>query len=359
MPEECARLDGLNMPDDTSSPHLTKNPDRTRGIISAARRLKLAAMVGQYGLLIAWAVVALFFTLLPQTSQTFPTTNNFATIFGSQAVIVMLTLALLIPLTAGDYDLSVGFTLTLSAMLVALLNVQHHWPIALAVLAAVASGALIGIVNGAFILIFRIESLIVTLGTGTFVGGVVLFISGSNTISGVSPGLVDLVIVKRFLGIPLDFYYGLLLCLIIWYVFEFTPLGRRLLFVGRGRNVARLSGIHVDRVRLGALMASGVISAIGGVVYAGTTGAADPTSGTQLLLPAFAAVFLGATTIVPGRFNPVGSLVAVYFLVTGITGFQLLGAQSYVQSLFYGGALVIAVALSQLARKRQALDTGN
>jgi ribose transport system permease protein len=112
-------------------------------------------------------------------------------------------------------------------------------------------------------------------------------------------------------------------------------------------------------VRSGALIASGVISALGGVIYAGTTGAADPTSGTQLLLPAFAAVFLGATTIVPGRFNPVGSLVAVYFLVTGITGFQLLGAQSYVQSLFYGGALVIAVALSQLARKRKALDTGN
>jgi ribose transport system permease protein len=147
--------------------------------------------------------------------------------------------------------------------------------------------------------------------------------------------------------------------MIIWYVFEFTPLGRRLLFAGRGRNVARLSGINVDRVRLGALISSGVISALGGVVYAGTTGAADPTSGTQLLLPAFAAVFLGATTIVPGRFNPVGSLVAVFFLVTGITGFQLLGAESYVQNLFYGGALVIAVALSQLARRRQALETGN
>lgn len=347
------------VPEGAPAPDLPDQLDTTLRPASSTRGLGLASIVGQYGLLIAWAVVALFFTLLPQTSETFPTANNFATIFGSQAVIVMLTLALLIPLTAGDYDLSVGFNLTLAAMLIAVLNVNHHWPIALAVLASLAGGALVGMVNGAFILIFRIESLIVTLGTGTFVGGIVLVISGSNTISGVSSGLVDWVIVRRFLGIPLDFYYGLLLCLIIWYVFEFTPLGRRLLFVGRGRNVARLSGIHVDRVRLGALMSSGVISALGGVVYAGTTGAADPTSGTQLLLPAFAAVFLGATTIVPGRFNPVGALVAVYFLVTGITGFQLLGAQSYVQSLFYGGALVIAVALSQLARRRQALDTGS
>ena len=320
---------------------------------------KVSRLLGQYGLLIAWAAVALFFTLLPGTAQTFPTPSNLATILGSQAVIVILTLALLVPLTAGDYDLSVGFTLTLSAMLIAVLNVEHHWPILLAILAALAAGALVGLVNGAFILIFRIESIIVTLGTGTFVGGAVLFISGSNTISGVSSSLVDWVIVNRLLGIPLEFYYGLLLCLVMWYVFELTPLGRRLLFVGRGRSVARLSGINVDRVRLGALMMSGVISALGGVAYAGTSGAADPTSGAQLLLPAFAAAFLGATTIAPGRFNPIGCLVAVYFLVTGITGFQLLGAQSYVQSLFYGGALVIAVTLSQIARRRQALDTGS
>jgi ribose transport system permease protein len=330
-------------------------------VVDRLRRLarpRVSALLGRYGLLIAWAVVALFFTLLPGTSQTFPTAGNVATILGSQAVIVILTLGLLVPLTAGDYDLSVGFTLTLSAMLIAVLNVEHHWPILPAILAALAAGALVGIVNGTFILVFRIDSIIVTLGTGTFVGGAVLFISGSNTISGVSSGLVDWVIVNRLLGIPLGFYYGLAVCLVMWYVFELTPLGRRLLFVGRSRTVARLSGINVDRVRLGALVTSGVISALGGVAYAGTSGAADPTSGAQLLLPAFAAAFLGATTIAPGRFNPIGCVVAVYFLVTGITGFQLLGAQSYVQSLFYGGALVIAVALSQIARRRQALDTG-
>jgi ribose transport system permease protein len=92
------------------------------------------------------------------------------------------------------------------------------------------------------------------------------------------------------------------------------------------------------------------------VLYAGTTGSADPTSGLNLLLPAFAAAFLGATTIQPGRFNPFGAVVAVYFLVSGITGLQLLGVESFVQQLFYGGALVLAVALSQLARRRQAIE---
>ena len=89
------------------------------------------------------------------------------------------------------------------------------------------------------------------------------------------------------------------------------------------------------------------IAAFGGVLYAGTSGAAGPTSGLELLLPAFAAAFLGATTINPGRFNAWGTVIAVYFLVTGITGLQLLGAQSFVQNIFYGGALIAAVSFSQ------------
>ncbi|MDT7787184.1 MAG: ribose transport system permease protein [Pseudonocardiales bacterium] len=314
--------------------------------------------VARFGLLIAWAVVFLVFSVLPKTADVFPTVDNVATILGSQAVIAVLTLALVVPLIAGDYDLSVAFTLTLSSMLIAVLNVEHGWPILAAVGIALLAGAVVGVVNAATILYFRIDSLIVTLGTGTFIGGIVLWMSDSNTISGISPGLVEWVIVKRIFNVPIAFYYVLALALAMWYVFELTPLGRRMLFVGRGRNVARLSGVNVERVRLGGFVVSGVIAAFGGVIYSGTTGAADPTSGTQLLLPAFAAAFLGATTIYPGRFNPLGALAAVYFLVTGITGFQLLGAQSYVQQLFYGGALVLAVALSQLARKRQALEAG-
>jgi ribose transport system permease protein len=318
-------------------------PSRDWGVL--AQRLSLPAV---------WLVLVILFGILQP--HTFLTSRNMANILGSQAVIVVLTLGILIPLTAGDFDLSVAFNLTLSAMLIAILNVDHGMPIVFAILIALAVGALIGTINGALVVLLGIDSLIVTLGTGTFIGGMVLWVSDSNTISGVSQHLVDLVIVHRILGIPLEFFYGLALCLAIWYVFEFTPLGRRMLFVGRGRNVARLAGVRVARLRWGALVVSGVIAALAGALYAGTTGAADPTSGTSYLLPAFAAAFLGSTTIMPGRFNPWGALIAVYTLATGITGLQLAGVPSFVQNLFYGGALVIAVALSQLARRREARD---
>jgi ribose transport system permease protein len=139
-------------------------------------------------------------------------------------------------------------------------------------------------------------------------------------------------------------------------VLEYTIPGRKLLFVGRGREVSRLNGINVDRVRATSFVFSSLISAFAGVLYAGMTGSADPLSGLNLVLPAFAAAFLGATTISPGRFNAFGAVISVYFLVTGITGLTMLGADAYVQNLFYGGALVVAVSLSQLVRNRQPQD---
>lgn len=315
------------------------------------RDLSARDVVERFALIGVWVVLVVIFGIL--RPSTFLQWDNFSTIFGTQAVLVVLTMGLLIPLVAGDYDLSVAFTLSLSAMVLAILNVNDGLNIYAAIMVALAVGAFVGLVNGAIVVFFGIDSLIVTLGSGTFVYGVVLWISASQTISGISNDLVNPVIADRFLNIPLEFYYGLALCVAIWYIFQYTPLGRRALFVGRGRNVARLSGIRVGRVRIGALMASGLIAAGGGVLYAGTTGAADPNSGQTFLLPAFAAAFLGATTIAPGFFNPFGAIVAVYFLQTGITGFQLTGVESYVQQLFYGGALIIAVAIAAVSRRRE------
>jgi ribose transport system permease protein len=233
------------------------------------------------------------------------------------------------------------------------LNVNCGLPIGVAVAAALASGLLIGLVNGFFVLYFRMNSLIVTMGVGTFMHGVTLWLGDQQTISGVSDALVNAVIVARLLGVPLGFYYALILCALLWYALTYTTIGRRLLFVGRGREVARLSGIAVDRVRLGGFLCSGLMGAIAGVLYVGTTAAADPSSGLTFLLPAFAAAFLGATSIYPGRFNPWGTTISVYFLVTGITGLSILGVSTFVQDLFYGGALVIAVTLSQIVRGRE------
>lgn len=301
---------------------------------------------------VVWAAIIILFGALKPES--FLTTGNFSAMFSSQTSLLVLALALMIPLTAGDYDLSVASIAGLSSMVVAVLNVNHHWSIWAAVIAAMVVSLLIGAVNALVSIAIGVDTLIVTLGMGTLLEGVVSWLGGSTTVSGISNGLVKVVVANRFLGLPLEFWYGILACAVLWFFLEFTPVGRRLLIVGRGREVARLSGMRVKAIRGGALICSAGMGGLAGILLAGTTGAADPTSAPLLLLPAFAAAFLGATTISPGRFNAWGCLVAVLFLVTGITGLQQLGAQTYVQNLFYGAALIVAVVLSYAVRSRRA-----
>jgi ribose transport system permease protein len=334
---------------DVSTAHASERRERSR-------TTKVGSILDRIALPIVWILLIIVFGALKPSS--FLTTGNMSAILGSQGVLVVLALALIIPLRAGDYDLSIGGTLTLSSMMIGVMNANMHISILVAILCALLAGILIGLFNAGVSLYFGINPFITTLGMGTLLLGIVLLISNDQTIAGISPGLVSVVIIDQFLHIPLVFYYVLILALVLFYIFDFTALGRRLLFVGSGRDVARLSGVKVGRVRAGALVASGFLAALAGVLYAGTSGAANPSSGANLLLPAFAAAYLGATTIIPGRFNPWGTVLASYFLVTGVTGLAILGINSWVQDVFYGGALIVAVALSQLARRRQVQELG-
>lgn len=307
-------------------------------------------------LLIVWALlIGLFTALLPKS---FLNWGNFSIMFASYAPAALLALAIIVPLTAGDYDLSVGATLTLSASMIGVLNVWYDIPIELVLLIVLATSVVVGLVHALFIIYFRVPSLVVTLGTTSVMSGIVQWMTNSSTIGGIDNALINAVVGYRLFGIPYAFYYALVAAVIMWYVFDYTPLGRRLLFVGRGREVARLNGIAVNRVRLGALLMSAVLSACAGILYAGVLGSADPYSGLNYLLPAFAAAFLGATTIQPGRFNPWGAIVAVYFLATGITGLSMMGIPLWVTNVFNGGALILAVTISQITRGREASDIG-
>ncbi len=298
---------------------------------------------------LAWVVLFVVFAAL--NPDRFLSMGNISNILGSQSILFMIALAALLPSMVGDIDLSLGGIGGLAAILVAVLNVQQGMPVGLACLVAILVGALCGAVNALFVVRFRTEPFIMTLGTGTFFAGLIFWIANSTTIVGVSPVLSEWTYIRVIAGVPIQFYYCVLMMLVIWYVSTYTPLGVRALFVGQSRDVAALSGIKSDRIRWGAFVLAGVIAALGGILYVGTTGSAGPSSVGSFLLPAYAAIFLGATAIQPGRFNALGTGVAVLFLATGVAGLQLLGAQDYAQQLFYGGALVAAVTLSRYLRR--------
>jgi ribose transport system permease protein len=153
-------------------------------------------------------------------------------------------------------------------------------------------------------------------------------------------------------GLYISFFYGVLLALAFAYVLGFTPLGRHMRFVGASREVSRLSGVRVNRIRFGSFVAASALSGIGAVVTVAALGSYNATTSDSYLLPVFASVFLGTAVIQPGRFNPIGTWIGIYFLTTGITGLEELGLQTWVSDVFYGGVLVIAVTIATLLRRR-------
>jgi ribose transport system permease protein len=305
----------------------------------------------RYAIVIVFAFMVLAFGL--DTPSTFLSIGNLSNILGGQAVLFILVMAVLLPTIMGDFvDLSLGSSLGVSAMTLAVLNVQHNVPVLLACLAGVGAALLVGVINVFFVVYFDNDPFIVTLGTMTIVQGVIYIISGDNSVGIVSTGLSNWIFSNDFLSIPLEFYYGLAIFFVVWYVLSFTPVGQKALVIGQSREVARLTGVRVDRQRSWAFIIGAGIAGIGGIAYAGTNGTVDPTAGSTLILPAFAAVFLGVTAIKPGRINALGALIAVYFLATGTAGLELLGTQSYLQQIFYGAALVAAITLPKVNRER-------
>lgn len=311
-------------------------------------KVSMGDFLNRFGLPLLWILLfAAFSVASPRIFLSWPNITN---ILGSQAVLVILTIGMLIPLTVGEFDISVAGLTSTCVMLIGVLNVQHGWPIAFVVVAVFAVVLLVGAINAFIVVGVGVSSLVATLGMGTLLMGAAYGISGLSII-GLSESLIAFARTKIF-GLQMAFYYGLILTIAWWYVQFYTPLGRRMTFAGANLNVARLTGIDVNRLRVGAFMTCSLVAGFGALVLAGVLGSADPTAATGYLLPPFAAAFLGATSITPGRFNPWGAFIAVYFLVTGIVGLQIIGFSGWIEQVFYGGALVVAVTLSRLAAER-------
>lgn len=297
-----------------------------------------------------WVLLAVLFGLL--RPDTFLTSGTFKVIFGGQQALVFLTASLLCTILVGEFvDMSVASNFGLAATLVTILNVNHTWNVWLAAVVALLASTAVGAVNDWLVVKVGVNTIVVTLGMGTFLLGIALWLAHLMPVSGL-PDSFKQISLQQLFGLPISFYYGLALMLAFAYLLHYTPLGRNMRFVGENREVSRLAGVRVTRIRLGAFTFAGLIAGVGGVLAAAATGGFDPNSSQAYLLPIFAATFLGTAILQPGRFNPIGTLIAVYFLATGVLGLQLLGATSWVTSVFYGGVLVVAVTISTVLRDR-------
>jgi ribose transport system permease protein len=322
--------------------------DTTTTEMSRARKIG-RSVLRRYSLIIIW--ILMIIVLMAVVPGNVSPLAALRAVLGQQTPLIFLGLGVVITMAVGEFDLSFAAIFGIAAVAVPSFVVFYGWPYPVAVLAAIAIAVLCGLINALLVVKVGINSVVVTLGVASVAGGIGYWLSNETTVSGLDPAL-SVIALGRFLGLPLIFWYGVVLVAVVAYIMSGTPLGRNMLFVGSNRAVASLAGIAVDRVRMGAYLASAVLAGLAGVVISAGLGGFNPGTAAVNLMPTFAAVFLGTVAVVPGRFNPIGMLIAAYFLLTGVFGLQLLGLSGWVTQVFYGVALVAAVTVSTLIQKR-------
>jgi ribose transport system permease protein len=319
-------------------------PEAARVQREVAVAIRPRQLLERFGALLVLVGLIVFFSLL--LPATFPTYANLTTILTTQDVLAILAIGLLVPLAAGEFDLSIGFVLGFTGMEVAVLTGVLHWHPVPAIVLTLATAVLIGLINGLLVVRVGINAFIATLGVGTVLSGLTIWMSNGTVVYQGIPDLLLAIGRTQLLLLPLPVFYMIIVIIVFSYIMGHTPFGRYIYAVGGGREVARLAGINTDLLTILAFTLSGFMAGIAGVLETATVGAAHPDVGPQFLLPAFAAAFLGATTIQPGRFNVLGTVVALFLLAVGIAGFQQLGAPFWVSPVFNGTALLIAVGLA-------------
>ena len=319
-----------------------------------ASNSSLALKVGTMGLpILAVLLFVVFSILLPDT---YPTASNLQGMLSNQAIPAILALGAMIPIVTAKFDLSMGYGVGLTHVVVMWLIVNTNLNWILVCLIAIVGMAAIGLINGLLVEFAQIDSFIATLGTGSVLYALSGWITGGGRIVPPQKGLpvrFTNLIDRHIFGLPMGAYYVIILVVILALVLELLPMGRGLYVIGSNPRAAELIGVPKRRYVIGAFMTASAITGFAGCLLAAQQQVGNPSIGGEYLLPAFVGALLGSTTIRLGRANAMGTLVAVAILAIGVSGIQQLGADFWVTPLFNGLTLLAAVGLAGYSARRR------
>jgi ribose transport system permease protein len=299
----------------------------------------------QYGVVIG--LVALLVAFSIAHPDTFLTWDNTVSILSESAILAILAVGLTVPLAAGDFDLSIAAVASLAGMLTAVLVSDDGWSIGPIIIVCLGVGLAVGLINGVLVAYVKINAFVATLAMMSVLEGVSIGIAG-ETYRGALPSNLTDIGRSEFLGLPVVVYFALVLGLVLWYVMRATQFGRYVYSTGSSEIASRVAGVNTSSVRLRAFCISGVLAALAGAVLVARSGSAYPEGAQGLLLPAYAAAFVGSSVLSDGRFHIGGTLVGVILLQAGQDGLIMSNFPQWLTDVFNGAVLALAVGLSRV-----------
>jgi len=322
-------------------------------VVSAPRSRRSAAdLASRYGLLAAFLLTILFFSVAKP--DVFPTGRNAESILTAAGPSLILAVGLTVVLVMQDFDLSIGAMVGLAAGAAENFMVQNGigWVVSVLLVLLIAVAA--GVANGFMIAFLGGSSFIITLAMGTVLTGVEFGLTSQDTVYSGFPSAFTKIAGGEFLGLSNLIWIAAVVAVIIWVLLERTEVGRYMYAIGGNAEAARLSGVRVRYLRLVGFVIVALAAAIVGLLLTSQSASYAPSLGISYLLPAFAAVFLGAAVFRPGEFNVLGTVIGVLFLGVIQTGLTMLNLETYLINLVQGGILITAVLVSRLGQRNAA-----
>lgn len=289
-------------------------------------------------------VLALAGVAYPLRGTGFFSVSDVSNIVRDQSTIVVMAVATVFVISAGEIDLSFAAVVPVAAYAAALALPGHG--LLLAVLAALGVGVATGLLNGLITVLWRLPSFIVTLGMMSILNGIAVWVTGSQPVVVANTGFTDIFGNNSIFDVPTPFIWVVGVTLLGYLTLNWTPAGKKVLATGANRSVAEACGIRTSRVRIAVLVVSGVGGSVAGLLYAGLLGSAQYNLGSTDLLTVLAATIIGGTALIGGKGSIIGALAASLLLGLLENALILLGLGVPQQLVFEGGVVIMAIALA-------------
>lgn len=318
-----------------------KNPTRRSWLVQLG---SLAQLRRELILMVALLLVGALFS---SQSPGFFTLQNLTTILKNSVDLAVISAGMTLVIIMGGIDVSVGGILAVAAIFVGR-AFQNELPLFLVVLAGPFVGTLLGLVNGLICVKGRVPAIIATLGTMYVWLAVLFLVIGGRWIAGL-PNTLSPLVSGRFLGIPSVIYILLIVYGVCWFLLRLQPIGRHLYAIGSNEVAARLSGVNVDRVKLGTYALLGGLAGFAALLYVARLRNVEINIGTTIALDAIAATILGGTNIRGGEGSLLGTLLGVLFIKMIQNGLVLIGVSSLWETVIVG-TLLLLVLIADVVR---------
>lgn len=334
----------------TSADQPQPGPGDGSGKPSAKERLRKQLHQG-----LAFGTLVLLLIFFSIASQNFFTFSNITSILLSTAVIGIMALGTTFVIITGGIDLSIGTGMTMCSVMTAMALSNWGMPMVVAILVGLATGALIGLVNGLNIAFLNLPPFIATLGMMLVCQGLALVISGVRPIYTTSVKAFRLIALGAFIpGLANAVLILFALAVLAWFILSKTLLGRYNYAIGSNEEATRLSGIDTRKWKIAIYTLAGVFTGAAGIVMASRLNSAQPQLGAGYELQAIAAVIIGGTSLLGGRGTIIGTLIGALIMSVLINGLRILSIQSEWQNVVVGVVIIIAVWADGLRQSRAA-----